>query len=352
MKKHGGINARELRAQGINPDEVLDFSVSINPHKLPESIRSVIAQSALERYPDNDSHDLVEAIAQQYALSKENIMVVNGTSQAIFLIAAAFLSNTKASSLVATPAYREYSDAAQVYGAQCHEIRALAEEQFTPNAPSIIHALKTHRPQVFWIGSPNNPTGTLLSHNDAVMIRDACVELGTLMVIDEAYRCFAPPEAQRRPLISGALYLRSMTKDFSIPGLRLGWLHGDEQVIQHLRSFQPDWSVSAPAQDAGVACLAQLSEFEATWEKTRGFTQELAQNLKRLGYSPLPTAGNFQLLPIGQDDDVKRLISHLKKSLIQVRDCASFGLEGFIRVGTRSQKDNQILLHALESFSK
>jgi len=346
---HGGINPWTMKEAGINPDDVKDFSVSINPVTLPPSIQKVIQESAIYRYPDSRSRNLLEKLAREYGHPPEELMVVNGTSQAIFLIAAAFLKAGD-TTLIAGPTYSEYRDAAEVSGARVVEYRAQEADDFKPDCEEISRIIRDEQPKVFWICSPNNPTGSLLDREELSQLSTACSDAGCLMVLDEAYRCFAPPGLLPEISLPDVLTLHSMTKDFCIPGLRLGWLRAAPPVIETLLRRQPDWSVSAPAQDAGAACMDRLDYFQKSWDETRENTQYMANRLRKLGLQVFPSAGNFLLVKIGDGTAVKDLGESLWEELILVRDCASFGLEGFIRIGTRSPEDIDTLLRVTESI--
>ncbi len=344
---HGGINPWTMKEAGINPDDVKDFSVSINPVSLPSSIQNVIQDSAIYRYPDSRSRNLIERLSRKYGHPPEELMVVNGTSQAIFLIAAAFLK-TGDTTLIADPTYSEYRDASEVSGARVIEYRAREEDNFNPDCLEICRIIREEKPKVFWICSPNNPTGSWLNENQLKALSTTCVETDCMMVLDEAYRCFAPPGLLPELTLPGVITLHSMTKDFCIPGLRLGWLRAETHLVETLLGRQPDWSVSAPAQDAGSACMNKLKYFEKSWKETRENTLMMADRLRSLGLKVFPSAGNFLLVRIGDDADVKHLSGELWKELILVRDCASFDLEGFIRIGTRSPGDIETLLKIIE----
>ncbi len=149
-------------------------------------------------------------------------------------------------------------------------------------------------------------------------------------------------------LFQDVVHLRSMTKDFCIPGLRLGWLRANPEVVRQLYRRQPEWSVSAPAQDAGTACLAKIGYFQKSWDQTRLITLRLAESLREAGFEVFPTEANFSLVKIGSDTAVKQLGASLWNRRILVRDCASFGLEGMIRIGTRSEEDSVFLLDAMK----
>jgi len=274
-------------------------------------------------------------------------MVVNGTSQAIFLIAAAFLK-TGDTTLIAGPTYSEYRDASEVSGARVIEYRAKVEKNFKPDNRELSRIIREEQPKVFWICSPNNPTGSWLEKKQLLELSTACVETGCLMVLDKAYHCFAPPGLLPELSLPFVITLHSMTKDFCIPGLRLGWIQGEAPVIETILRRQPDWSVSAPAQDAGAACMDNLDYFKESWRETRENTVLMTDRLRALGLTVFPSAGNFLMVKIGDksgdDAGVKKLSRELWKELILIRDCASFGLEGFIRIGTRSLPDIDVLL--------
>ncbi|MDF1566832.1 MAG: histidinol-phosphate transaminase [Spirochaetaceae bacterium] len=345
--KHGGINPWDLKEAGINPDDVKDFSVSINPVPLPESIRRVIHSSALYRYPDSQSRALVEAVSRKYGPSIDEILAVNGTSQGIFLIAGAFISPGD-SVIIVGPTYSEYRDASSVHGARIVEYRSDEKNKFRPDCRDIAEAVKRENAKILWTCSPNNPTGTWFDDEQIDYLAEVCRKQGCRMVLDEAYRCFAPEGLISDRFVDGVIHLRSMTKDFCIPGLRLGWLRADTDVVERLMKRQPDWSVSAPAQDAGEACLNHLPYFQKSWLETRRQTDRMARGLSGLGLTVFPTAANFLLVRIGDDAAVKRLSSRLWKRLIQVRDCASFGLEGCIRIGARTPEDIDFLLESIK----
>ena len=347
--EHGGLNFRELIKAGIDPDKVIDFSVSINPAKLPRSIQKIINHSALYRYPDSRNMKLVEDLSAEYNIPAEEIMVVNGTSQAIFLIAAAFLGKEK-TALISGPTYSEYRDASEIYGARVIEYSAKESNHFHPDINELKKIIETEKPDVFWICNPNNPTGSWLDEKEINELAAACKKVSSLMVSDEAYRCFAPFGTIPETPHPDVLYLHSMTKDFCIPGLRLGWVKAPSHIIKKLLAFQPEWSVSAPAQDAGSACLNKIDYFEKSWGKTRTLTQQSSKKLEKIGLKVFPTAGNFILVKIGNAEDVKNLSVFLWKNIIQVRDCASFGLNGFIRIGTRSEKEMDMLIKLIADF--
>ncbi|MDC7222374.1 MAG: aminotransferase class I/II-fold pyridoxal phosphate-dependent enzyme [Spirochaetales bacterium] len=340
---HGGLNYKALNEAGVDPDRVIDFSVSINPEPLPQEVYQAFRNAPIERYPDSSSHILKKEIAAAYDLPEEELLVVNGTSQAVFLLAGAYLTE-RTPWLLAGPTYSEYGDACRLYSQKEIRLDSREEEGFRPSPERLIEAIRREKPALLWLCSPNNPTGTVLGEQDFHRIREAALEEGTLFILDEAYRCFLPEKDQYKTDFPGVVNLRSMTKDFSIPGLRLGYVRASREVIETLARRQPEWSVSAPAQEAGTAALKKLAYFQKSWRLVTEMTEEFRLSVAEAGYETYPTGSNFFLVKV---PDLEKLKKRLWEEFILVRDCASFGLQNIMRLGTRSREDNARLVNIL-----
>jgi len=140
-----------------------------------------------------------------------------------------------------------------------------------------------------------------------------------------------------------------MTKDYGLTGLRLGYILGTRELLRPLRALQPPWSVNACAQEAGIEALRQEAYYEAQWREMRGLTEKMAGRLRSAGYAPLTPGANFLLFKSG---DTAALKEFLWRDRILVRDCASFGLPGYVRVGVRSEEENDRLIDCLTAFSR
>lgn len=347
---HGGLDYAMLRAQGVAPESTLDFSVSVNalpPH--PEVVKAV-TRGALGRYPDSSSGELRRAIAEVAGLSEEDILVTNGLAQAIFLLAFAFCDRGSVA-LAASPAFGEYEAASRLAGAEFVPIPALEEEAFSFPSERLLSAVRERHPAVVWVCSPNNPTGAIPSETEASALLSACEEEGALLLIDEAYVNFAPPGSSLTHLLPSPnlLILRSMTKDYGLTGLRLGYIVGDRVLIRHLAALQPPWSVNVCAQEAGVEALRRGEYYEAQWREIRELTDGLADGIRAAGYEPLRPGANFVLFKVG---DTEALKAFLWRDRILVRDCASFGLPGYVRVGVRTAPENRLLASRLAEYRR
>lgn len=347
--RHGGLDYARLRKEGVSPGEVLDFSVSTNPFPPCPEMAEAMSGAALTRYPDSSSGELRSALAELHAVAPESVLVTNGLAQAIFLCAFAFADRGK-NVLTASPTFGEYRSASEFAGADVLDVPAREEDGFAFPLEDVEDRIRTVRPSLAWVCSPNNPTGTLPLKEELLRLLSACDGTGTLLALDEAYVNFAPPGSSALPLMRpGLLLLRSMTKDYGLTGLRLGYILGDPRLVGLLASLQPPWSVNACAQAAGLAALRARGYYEAQWAGLRSLASGLARDLAEAGFPPLPSAGNFLLFRAG---DSERLQAFLWKRRILVRDCSSFGLPGYVRVGVKSGDENRRLVECLATYRK
>ena len=342
VEQHGGPG---YLPEGPSARPVVDFSVSVNPYGLAPAVAEAIARAEPARYPDPHAWALREAIAGLHGLTSRHVLVVNGTAQAIWLLALAFLSPGD-TALVVAPTFGEYRVASQLMGVRVAFWRSQEENGFVPDADAIASRILRSRPRLVWLCNPNNPTGTYLGRPQVEVILEACVCAGSLLALDEAYVKFVESPWDSAPLLESGhvAVLRSMTKDFALAGLRLGYVVADPSVVRALGKVQPPWSVNSLAQEAGLAALHSLDHYRRTWAALRRVSEEFRRDLRELGLKVLPSATNFCLVQVGSARQVKeRLLSEG----ILVRDCSSFGLPEYIRVGTKLPRQNRLLVEAL-----
>ena len=343
---HGGLDYAALRAKGISPEEVLDFSVNVNPFGPPRAVKETLARVAIARYPDTRAGALRQRLAELNGVEPEQVLVTNGLSQAIRLLALTYIRPGEPS-LVLAPTFGEYQVACGLMRARVESRCSRAEDGFRPDIVAIASWVRDHHPRLTWLCNPNNPTGLYLTEKEVCLLLEACVEAGRLLVVDEAYINFVESAwASVALLKSGHLVLlRSMTKDYALAGLRLGYLLAPAGVIRVLSKVQPPWSINAVAQEAGLAAVASEAHYLDTWHKLRGLTQTFRCSLLKVGLEVLPTDANFMLVRIG---DGARAREALWPYRLLVRDCASFGLPAYVRLGTRLEEDNRRLVSCLK----
>ncbi len=339
---HGAFDYVELQAMHIAADEVLDFSVNSNPFGPSPSIAAALARTPLDRYPDREAHALRSVLAARLGVSPAHIVAGNGTAELIHLIALAFVRPGD-EVLVIGPTFGEYARACRLMGGHVHDWTAQADDAFAIDREAVGYLLPTLRPRLLFVCRPNNPTGSLLPLDAVRSWAEASPQ--TLVVVDEAYLAFAEGAQSCLALaLPNIVCLRSMTKDYALAGLRLGYAAGDPQIIEALGRVRPAWNVNALAQAAGLAALQDELHLQQTLKLLQQASGNLISRLGRIGLPPLPTSVHFFLVNAGNGREVRqKLLQHS----ILVRDCASFGLPDYIRIATRRPEDNLRLVRAL-----
>jgi L-threonine-O-3-phosphate decarboxylase len=340
--QHGALDYAELERLGLKPDEILDFSVNSNPYGPSPAVRQALAGIALERYPDREALALRRALADRSGVDAEQILAGNGTAELLWLVALAFL-RPQDQVLILGPTFGEYERVAALMGANVTVWNTRPELGFAPEPEPVARTLGCLSPRLVYLCNPNNPTGRILPPEHIAAWAKAQPE--ALFVVDEAYLAFAPGMQSALSMSQdNILVLRSMTKDYALAGLRLGYAVGHRRAIAVLERVRPAWNVNALAQAAGVAALADEAHLRASLEALRVATQALRAGLERLGFAPLPSEVHFFIMPVGEGQAFRRAL--LREGIL-VRDCASFDLPAYVRIATRRPEENARLLAAI-----
>lgn len=338
---HGSLSAAEAAERGLGA--VLDFSASCNP--LGVSPRVLAALTAVDpaRYPDDGCRQLRRALAELTGLPAEWVVVGNGSVEIIWLLAAAYLRPTD-TALVVGPTFGEYARAAAIAGAKVVGWRAGESNGFAVRPEAVAAAVGECRPRLVFLCNPNNPTGAYLRRRDVETILAACH--GSLLVVDEAYLRFVSQADSLVDLVGPNLVLlRSLTKDYGLAGLRLGYALAAPEVARVLRTVKAPWSVSATAQAAGLAALADEAHVARGLAEAAVARAYLTRELARLGLPVQPSAANFFLVRVG---DARSFGEALLRRGCCLRDCSSFGLPAYVRIGMRPLAECRRLVAAIE----
>jgi len=354
---HGAFDYEELEQLGMRPDTIVDFSVNSNPYGPSPLVRQALAQVPIERYPDRMSLELRRAILardlRSTQFSLDSIICGNGTAELINVIARVLVRSGAKVALL-EPTFGEYRAASQLAGATVVAYRASAEEQFALDIAVVCAWLEHERPTLFWLCNPNNPTGQWLDRQALLSLYAVCRRSGTALVIDEAYWHFLLPQESFSAIeLVGAMegppviVLRSLTKDYALAGLRLGYAVATPEIIARIRTFLPAWNVSAFAQAAGVAALSDHLYLNVTLSNLALERQAFFQALVARGLRCIPSRTHFCLIAV---DDATRVRWALLQKHFLVRDCTSFGLPHYIRVSTQLRDRWEPFVEALREI--
>ncbi|MDD5493123.1 MAG: histidinol-phosphate transaminase [Dehalococcoidia bacterium] len=332
--------------RGLNPDNMRDFSISCNPFGLPENIRASLNELPAELYPDSDSYDLVEALSGKLCVSTGNIIVCNGSTELIRLAIIAYLSRQD-KSLILQPTYGDYELACRQFNTGVVYYQLNEDNNFLINVDALIKSAELHRPKAMFICNPNNPTGQYLPIEKVQRI--ASIFNQTLIILDEAYIAFTRNSDNALKLIDmpNVLLCRSMTKDFALAGLRLGYGLASSEIINNLKKSRPPWNVNSAAQQAGIAAL-MCDEYLA--ESTAGIfeaKQYLVDELSAMGLNVIPSQTNYFLVKVG---NAAKFRETLLREGFAVRDCTSFGLRQYVRIAPRAIEDCRELIKAIKKI--
>jgi histidinol-phosphate aminotransferase len=340
---HGGFDHAEMKALGIDIEDVLDFSVCTNPFMPPPGIKEAISSAPIERYPDSQSSLLRQKLAEKLGIDENNILVGSGTTELIRLVVQVYFQQ-KDRVLILEPTYGEYEVACRLGDTHLIKYRAVVKDKFRHRVEGVTATIRQKRPRGIFICNPNNPTGQYLSHNDIEKVTEAMK--GGLVIIDEAYISFVAKRWNSLDLIQhvNVVILRSMTKDYGLPGLRLGYAVASLEIIDSLRTALPPWNVNAVAQQAGITVLENEEYLQESLRKTREASEFLLKEISRLGLKTLSSDAHYFLVKVGNATECRR--SLLMKGIL-VRDCSSFGLPEYIRISPRTIPECRKLVSAL-----
>jgi histidinol-phosphate aminotransferase len=345
---HGALNHKELESLEISPDHVLDFSSNINPFGPPPVVKEALSNLDFSSYPDRDAIAIRKALSHQLNLDLSQLVVGNGASELIWLIAFAFVQPGDRIVIIG-PTFGEYQRCVSLMGGQVKFVNAHPEDQFNLDYKRVDQALKTNQPDLCFICNPNNPTGTVIPLE---IIRSwAQTYPNTGFILDEAYLPFTPEFQSAIKLgLPNLIILMSMTKNFSLAGLRLGYTAGPEEVIAKITQVRPAWNVNGLAQVAGLVVLAKKDFMSESNKKIRIEKGKLVYALKELGFPIPPSETHYFIMDVGEARCFRSRL--LRDYLIQVRDCTSFGLPSYVRISTRQREDNQQLISAIQDMNK
>lgn len=347
---HGGDVYHLARTMGLDLQELLDFSANINPLGFPPGVPGAIQKTLPEivHYPDKRCLGLKEELAAYHHLQSEQILVGNGSTELIYLVARA-LRPRKA--LIVAPAFSEYEHGLNAAGVPVDFHLTTEAQNFTLEQP-----LDPRGSDLVFLAHPASPSGALLPPDLLAELAAGLEAAGSYLLLDEAFIDFVEEASFKTHLdrFPRVLILRSFTKFFAIPGMRLGYLLGAAALLDRLATIQEPWSVNTLAQAMGRACLRDADYMEHSRVLVQREREDLLQGLKSLpGLQPFDSAVNYLLVKINrQDFTAASLQKALLSRRIVIRDASNFrGLDArFFRVAVRAREENQQLLEGLGHF--
>lgn len=341
---HGGKNSLKRYKEGI-----IDFSVCINPFGPPPSVLSGLGHIDIAEYPDPQSNQLKQKIAKLYGVSKDNIIVGNGSSELIALLFFCFVKEED--NIVALwPSFGEYKHYALTTKSKFVPIK-LVQPNFELDIESAVEIVRINKPKLFFFCNPINPTGSYYQKGIIEAILEK-IPQDTLFIIDEAYINFLQRKWDSTKLLKNhknLIILRSLTKDYALSALRLGYSISNREIACYLNSAMPSWNVNSLAQYAGILALQNEVFLKETVHLLHKEKTRLEKELKKIGYEVVPSTVNFYLIKVKNS---KRAYELLLDKRIHVRDCSSYDLPTYLRLSVKTPVENDYLIKVLKDLAK
>ncbi|MGV8905169.1 MAG: pyridoxal phosphate-dependent aminotransferase [Acetobacterium sp.] len=345
MNKHGGYN-------GENP-EMLDFSVNINPLGIPDRIKEklIAGIDGLVNYPEITGKSAIEKLAGDIGVNPQNIILGNGAIELIYLFAR---SHKPGKALIIQPTFNEYERALKLYGWDVDHFILAEKNNFMIDPVKLSAAIDSIKPQVVFCCNPNNPTGSVYSREFiARLVEKTATE--TSWFLDESFIGFTAEE-DGLPLIKNSdhpvFLLRSLTKLYALPGLRIGYGVGTEAIIKAMEAYKEPWTIN------GLGLIAAAAVYdEKDYEKK---TRDYIAGERRRVYHELKKIDSLKVFESGTDFHLCRLLKGRVKDLqmlleaqgMNIRTCEDFtGLdETYFRIAIKKEKNNSQLLACLNQW--
>lgn len=347
--QHGGRVREISRMLG---KDVLDFSASINPLGNPPLEDIVLSELRnICHYPDITYSDFREAAASFVGVDPENIVPGNGSSEIIRIFSEVCIDDGEVA-VIPTPTFGEYETQSRLAGAQIVKTDLGLDDP--KDLDSVFDESLLRAAKAAFFCNPNNPTGILTAREEIMRLAERCEECGVFLLVDEAFIELSDPDqslADLAPDMEGLVVMRSLTKSFGVPGLRLGFAVTNRKLAEIMNRARIPWSISSIASAAAVHLLKNKEFLEMSRQVVIKELEWLTGALTSIGLRPLRSSTNFMLVDVrGTGMNSGEIAERMMHEGILIRDCRSFGLDGYVRVAVRRREENERLVIAFRKI--
>ncbi len=356
------LNRLPLRSnlRGITPygapqlDVPILLNVNENTHGVPADVTAAItaavaeAATGLNRYPDREFTELRKALAEYlgHGLKEANVWAANGSNEVLQQILQAF-GGPGRTALGFPPTYSMYPLLAS--GTDTGYIKGEREEGYGLSADSAARQVRELKPNIVFLCSPNNPTGTGLGLDVVEAVYEAGAESQAIVIVDEAYHEFAhddtPSALTLLPGRERLIVTRTMSKAFALAGARLGYMAAAPEVTDALRLVRLPYHLSAITQATALAALQHREALMADVEDIKKQRDRIVSELTRMGLKPAASDSNYVFF--GGLENPHQVWQELRDAGVLIRDV---GIPGHLRVTAGTETETTAFLTSLESI--
>lgn len=353
---HGGNVYAASRELGREVRRLIDFSASINPLGPSPHVWRAIAQARrlITHYPDPDCWELRHALARCWQRQPEEIVVANGSTELIDVFPRALKIRHL---VIVQPTFSEYERSMARAGGRVITVYAKEREQYAQPIEDLCQLLEKRRSESDPIDgvllcNPNSPTGQACTVKDLLRLADIAQRRKVWLIIDEAFADYCSD----RSLLSSAaswsrlVVLRSLTKFYALPGLRVGYAVAKPAAIEAFRRLMPPWSVNVMGQMAALAAMHDSAYVRKSIRFMARERERFGTMLAALpGCSVIPTHANYFFVELPRGWHAREVSAQLRGEGLLIRDCSSVpgANSRSIRLAVRSQDENDCLIQCL-----
>jgi histidinol-phosphate aminotransferase len=353
----GGRPISEVaREYGLDESKIVKLASNENPLGMPKSAQEAMlkAVSDLGRYPDSNGFELKKVLSARLGVPTDWITLGNGSND-ILELAARAVAQAGDDIIFSQHAFAVYPLASQAVGARAVEVKPT--DSYGHDLVAMLQAVKNSgdKAKLVFVANPNNPTGSYLEPQE---IEDFLIAVPShvVVVLDEAYNEYLTPE-QRYDAIAwvkrfpNMILSRSFSKAYGLAGLRIGYGVAQPGLTDLLNRIRQPFNVNSLAQAAAIAAFQDYEFLQQGYELNRAGFMQLTNAFDQLGLTYLPSAGNFVLVKVGEDDDAgaRMNLALLKRGII-VRPVSNYGLPQWLRISIGLPQENAAFITALHEI--
>ena len=353
LPNHGANPHKVYTELGIDPPlRILDFSENVNPNGPP---KRVLAEwpSLLEKvtaYPDPQGEPFLSAAAQFHTISKDSLFIGNGAAELLALIAERYRGKK---AIVVHPTFSEYEATLQAKNVEIIRVLSAEENGFQLPIGEILEAMKNA--DVLYLCTPNNPTGIMPTQAELMVIIHYGAHVHCEVVLDEAFIDFIDESLSFISKVEDCphvIVVRSMTKMYAIPGIRLGYVVANPTVISEIKGIAPHWNVNGIAAVIGEICLQETQFREQAIRLSNEQRDVMKGFLQSNDCTVTDSAANFLTFKLGEGRTPRQLYEDLLRRGIVLRHSENFrGMDGrWLRMGMKKASQMAVLQEELTQW--
>jgi len=344
------------REYGLDESKIVKLASNENPLGMPQSAKDAMlaAASDLGRYPDPNGFELKNVLSSRLGIPADWITLGNGSND-ILELAARAVAQFGDDIIFSRHAFAVYPLASQAVGA--HAIEVAPTVSYGHDLPAMLKAVQSSgdKAKLVFIANPNNPTGSYLQPAEIEAFLQA-LPSNVVVVLDEAYNEYLAPE-QRYDAIAwvkrfpNMILSRSFSKAYGLAGLRIGYGVAQPALTDLLNRIRQPFNVNSLAQAAAIAAFQDSAFLQKGYEVNRDGYLQLTKAFDEMGLTFLPSAGNFVLVKVGDDDQAgARVNLALLKRGIIVRPVGNYGLPQWLRISIGLPEENAAFISAFREI--